>query len=223
MNIFDVNPKYSNSHLCLLRILTYLNKKLNNYTSIGRGYSDIASLYFDANTIRLSQSAVLDSLNKLVDFGLIEFDNQSKSGLKTASYIRITRTGRYYLSRLLDEFAYLDLIWGDTPICEEKIVSELRKTIKTNHIQDSLERVLKRFERTELFLSYLKSREEIEWNENYELAGSLFSTLYMDKICVDFFKGKKYILNSTVRRREIFGPPINERLRKLLLSTKYSF
>lgn len=223
MNIFDVNPQYSNSHFNLLRILTYLNKKLNNYVSIGRGYSDIASLLLDADFIRLNKSAVEDSLKKLVDFGLIEFDNQSKSGLETAIYIRITRTGRYYLNRLLDEFAYLDLIWGDTPICDRNDVAVLQRSIRYNRIQDSLERVLKRFERTEIFLSYLKSREEIEWNESPELKDSLFNELYIDKICEGYFIGKKYILNSMKKRRELFGPPINARIMKSLLSTRYSF
>jgi KaiC/GvpD/RAD55 family RecA-like ATPase len=204
MNIFDINPEYTNSHLIHLRVLNYLKNRINNYSSIETGYLDISSLLYDAQIADISQMAVIDSIKKLAEFGLIEFDNQSKSGYKDASYIRITKTGLYYFNKLINKFVYLDLMWGSTPICDIKVVEKLKNVINVDTINDDIQRMNKRFDRTEIFLYYLKDMENQEWKNYPELKHSTFSSdKYIEQIIKQYFEEKTYILErmDIVRKR----------------------
>lgn len=195
MNVFDVNPEVTNSHFVHLRIFDYLNKRTNNYSLIGRGYVPISSLLIDAQSSNHSQEEIIDSIIKLAFYGLIEFDNQSRKGYKFAEYLRITKTGIYYLERLSQKFIYLDLIWGDTPISENDTINKLRRLINLDKYKDDLKRIYKRFERTEIFLNYLKKSEENEWKDYPQIKFSLFSNeKFMDKIIKNYTDEKYYIL-----------------------------
>jgi KaiC/GvpD/RAD55 family RecA-like ATPase len=194
MNLFQVNPQYTNSHFMHLRILNYLYKRTNYFVALDKGFVDIDEIISNAEIAGLNQKAVEDSLKKLAHYGLVEFDNQNKEGYETATYVRITTTGIYYFERLVNSFAYLDLIFMDTPICNEETLKELRKRINIDFIADKKSRMLVRFERTQIFLDYLKQMEENEFEKNPELLTSdLTQTRFMDKIIEECSKQMDYI------------------------------
>lgn len=207
MNIFDVNPDVTNSHLVHLRVLDYLTKRTTFYSLLGRGYTDMASLLIDAQSSNHSQEAIIDSIKKLAFYRLIEFDNQSREGYGTAEYLRITKAGIYYLERLAHRFVYLDLIWGDTPISEHECINKLRKLINLDRYEYDIDRIQKRFERTEIFLQYLLRSEEMEWKDYPQMKFSVFSNeKFIDRIIRDYKKEKRYILQRMRLRHAKYKP-----------------
>jgi len=202
MNLFNVNPEHTSSHFVHLRILNYLYRRLTYQPTYGRGFVPIDSVMEEAEDVSINTSAIADSLITLARFGLVEFENQSKEGYKTATHVRITNTGIYYLEELVYQFQYLDLVWMDTPISEKKLVPELlRKLVEFRAFktdQDRAHALDERFERTKLFLNYLKEMEERELKNNPEFQDSdLAKEKFMPKIIeesedqIDYIKIKR--------------------------------
>jgi hypothetical protein len=199
MNLFQVNPQYTNSHFTHLRILKYLHKRVNYFVALDNGFIDINQIVDDAEIAGINQKAIKDSLKKLAHYGLVEFDNQNKEGLETAIYVRITRTGVYYFEELVSTFAYLDLVFQDTPICDPQVVQDLRKKLFVENITDKRDFMEARFERTDIFLKYLREREEEEFENNPEFVASDFTQIrFMDEISkvwreqIEYIRGKLY-------------------------------
>src|SRR5207253_1447943 len=94
-------------------------------------------------------------LERLLKANLIEGDTGVASDIDRSRALRATPAGEYYLTFLMREFAYLDLVWIDTPVCDLAVLSRLRD------LKDSKE-YEGRFERVDLFLEYLDGEEERE-------------------------------------------------------------
>lgn len=202
-NVFNVNPGVTNSHFLHLRVLDYLNKRKNYYSKMGNGYVDISSILLDSQTINDTREAAIDSIIILAEYSLVEFNNQSKEGFKTASHVRITNTGIYYYENLIYKFVYLDLMWGDTPIADDDIILILRNNINVDDIRNDMERIKVRFNRTEVFLKYLKKMEDNEWGDNPELIHSNFSNnKFTEEIIKQFENKSKDILRRMIKVRE---------------------
>lgn len=195
MNLFDFNMNYSNSHFLKLKILNYAKDHLSSDGEIGRGYLSINLLCEEASNISINPKAIDDSLLKLAKYDLIILDTRSKVSLENASYFKITETGNYYLDFLLSRFVYLDLVWADTPIADIDAVTKLRSLLREIDLR-------KRFERTEIFLEYLKYMEErdIELNPKYKTS-DLGKHRFMSKIISRFEKEKNIVLIKTSRNR----------------------
>ena len=135
-----------------------------------------------------------DSLRKLAFFGLVQFENQSKKGYETATYVRITNTGIYYLTKLIYRCIYLDLVWMDTPILDKDLIRELLKHLVEVRAMKRAQDLDERFQRTEMFLDYLKNREEIEVTDNPQyLDSDLTSKQFLPEIIQSYEEKKKYI------------------------------
>jgi len=194
INLFQVNPQYTNSHFIHLRVLSYLHRRTNYFIALDKGFVDINQIIESAEEAGVNQKAVEDSLRKLSHYGLVEYDNQNKDGYDTAIYVRITTTGIYYFERLVQNFAYLGLMLGDTPICFEKTVQSLRRLLNVDYIPDKRERMRIRFERTEIFLEYLDKMEEEEFMSNPELTSSDFGQpRFTSDISNQYYDQKQYI------------------------------
>jgi len=195
INLFHVNPQYTNSHFIHLRILNYLNKRTNYFVALEKGFIDINQILEDAEAVGTGIRAVEDSLKKLAEHGLVEFDNQNKLGYDDAIYVRITTTGKYYFEHLAKLFAYIDLVYADTPICDPETLSKLRRKMFVDPNLEKVARMQIRFDRTETFLKYLKDREEAEFAANPEYQFSEFTkTRFMDGILIDYSKEIDYIM-----------------------------
>lgn len=194
MNVFSVNPQYTDSHFLHLRVLAYLSGRRNYFVALDKGFVDINQIIADAEEAVISRKAIADSMRKLSQFGLVEYDNQSKEGFETAQYVKITPTGLYYLEELAHSFPYIDLVFMDTPICEEKTLKALRRGLNADSIVNKNDRMEARFERTDTFLKYLKQSEDKELKNIPELSFSEFGSVrFMDNIIEEWKEQVEYI------------------------------
>jgi len=168
MNLFDFDTSISDSHFNLLRILSYLNNRCDVGSNIGAGYIEIDTLILAGEQVSIRREVILDSLRRLVENNLVEVDTQSRSSIKNASYVKITSSGKYYLSDLIKEFVYLDLIIIDTPISDQDVFDKIRKLTIPNDLNI-------RLEKTRLFINYLDKSEKRELQENPEYINSDFT------------------------------------------------
>jgi energy-coupling factor transporter ATP-binding protein EcfA2 len=193
-NLFDVNPQYTDSHFLHLRIINYLEKWKNYFATLEKGFVKINQILDEAESVGINQKAVEDSVKKLAAYGLIEFDNQSRIGYDTAVYARVTVTGQYYLERLAYMFAYVDLVFQDTPICEEETLESLRKSLVISPQTDKIERLQIRFCRVQRFLKYLAEMETAEFAKNPEYESSEFTRArFMRQFMENCLKEIEYI------------------------------
>ncbi len=155
MNVFDFDPSITDSCFNLLKILNYLQYRSNKRSSIGRGYVLIDELINIFEGVSTKRNVVIDSLLRLSNFNLVEYDNQSRTDIKKASYVKITAAGNYYLNSLIFEFTYIDVVSFDTPISDEKVVKEMKKMLNAHTIET-------RIERAGYFISYLVEMETKE-------------------------------------------------------------
>jgi hypothetical protein len=187
MNLFEINPPFSESHFLNLRILNYANINRGNQSPVGRGYIEINRLKSETENLFINPKAIEESLLMLAKFDLICLESQSKRDLKTASYFSLTFTGSYYLTQLTKRFIYLDLIAGDTPIADINVVQKIKKLIDSSAMED-------RFKKTEILLNYLKECEDNEFNEHPEYKSSnLTNKRFMGDIITKFMMERLYI------------------------------
>jgi hypothetical protein len=160
----------------------------------GRGFVDIDTLLQEGERLSISARAIEESIKEMAYFGLVQFENQSKTGYDTAAYVRITNSGAYYLKELVDKFVYLDLMWMDTPMLDESRVQELLKHLVELKGYKAFTDLEERFQRTEIFLEYLTEMEEMEFANNPEFNESnLASRRFLPEIVKSFQEQKQYI------------------------------
>jgi hypothetical protein len=194
MNIFDVNQSLSTSHFLRLKILQHAEDQASIDSEYGSGYVSINRLSQEAGDISISRSAIEDALILLAKFGLIELNTRSKVDLKEASHFKITDCGAFFLRLLSMRFSYLDLILADTPIADADVALKIRHLLPSRELAD-------RFERTHLFVSYLKKMEDKEFVNSPEYELNAFGKhKFGQKIVSSFDKEKKYIIESQKRK-----------------------
>jgi predicted type IV restriction endonuclease len=184
MNIFDFDTSLSDSHFNSLRIMKYLFNNNNKRSPIGRGYVSIDELINQAELTGIRRTVIYDSLLRMANWRLIEFDNQSKKDVHSASYAKITNAGEYYLSNLKNEFVYLDGVLVDTPLSDESVFRYIRHSI------DSTE-LTRRLERTERFVDYLEKAESAELKLHPEYVSSELTNYYFGKETAEQFRKEK--------------------------------
>ena len=151
MNLFDMNTDLAPSHFLFLRVLQYAYDRMQIDTAAGRGMIDKNSLKIESEKVGVKVQAIDDSLAKLYKFGLIEFESGGQDPA-LAKFFTLTPTGNYYLNVLVKRFAYIDLVWQDTPISDSGLVDVLRRIIDEKNTDVRLERV-------EQFLDYLSNKQ----------------------------------------------------------------
>jgi KaiC/GvpD/RAD55 family RecA-like ATPase len=188
MNIFDLNPENNSSHFLRLKILRYAKERLSFDSGAERGYVSIEKLKQEGEKILIGKEAIEEALTKLAQFGLVNFNNNDPSAIKTASYFKVTPTGLYYLEELCGRFVYLDLVWVDTPIADESLEKQLRYSIGETDMKI-------RFDRTSKFVDYLCKMEKTDFLDNPFYFGSpLGKYKFTDHIARGFEDDQKHIM-----------------------------
>ena len=184
-------------------VLRFRLKFASNYQSqktlLGEGYREIAKVCNVFEETFDNFDDVVNSLNRMTRFQLVELNDKSTETIKNASHARISNAGRYYLNYLTNSFCYLDLILQDTPLASSYVQNRLFASImEVDNLYDKEEEKLKRtqarFERVETFIDYLKEEEEKEF-KHYEIgnAYSTFNNKFAYKIALAFIKEKEII------------------------------
>ncbi len=165
----------------------------------GRGYVDLARIIgFFADTFDNVQD-VTTTLNRLVASQLIEANTRSLTSVLGASHVRVTAAGWYYARHLAHKFAYLDLVLQDTPLDDSQLERTLRQSVyEVNNLgdreTDKEERMRVRFNRTQIFIDYLKAQEREEF-KRFDM-GRLpqpFCTSVVEVMQKRFFDERAYI------------------------------
>jgi hypothetical protein len=187
LNVFDIDTSITHIQFLMLHVLTYLKDQVNCFSELDTGYISISNLCSEAEKVSITPNAIEHCLSRLALYDLVEFDNQSKKGFRTAHYVRITPTGEYYLEKLIHKFVYLDLVVVDTPIKDKSTLKKVRKLLDKTELPD-------RFHKTEIFLDYLKRKEEEEIVNNPEFRDSnMLSHTFMEEIIEKYSEEKRYI------------------------------
>jgi hypothetical protein len=194
-----------------LHILDYLNNRRSYNSIYGDGYVDIDSIIQESEQVGISRAAMDEAFVQMADFGLVDFENQSKHGYDSAHFVKITSTGMYYLKYLVYIFQYLDLVWMDTPISDATVVQLLLRHVVELHRQKLETDILERFERTELFLNYLLQSEvnEHRGKPEYEFS-ELTKRVFMPDILKAYEDNKSYILSRGIKPRNHSGIEQNQ-------------
>jgi hypothetical protein len=160
LNVFNVSDKRNASHFTALRILRYLTK-VGATVREREGFVNIQQLLTDVVDIFDNEQDCLWNIMRLIDRRrqLIELNTRRTETLAGASSARITASGTYYLGLFVRAFAYLDLMWHDTPFDDEGIATALSRLMHTTDMY-------KRFKRVEIFLDYLDTEEMTELGEH---------------------------------------------------------
>ncbi|KPV43306.1 hypothetical protein [Alicyclobacillus ferrooxydans] len=155
LNLFSVGDMEAPSHFTRLRILQYLHDRRHESTAFGHGFVPISTLTKALKTIGTSEQDCTQSLAGLTLKGLVENELHALRSFDEANSVRISATGRYYLTDLKNLFAYLDLVWHDTPIFDRDTFNILERNADATDMRI-------RFERCSSFLQYLSDEEEAE-------------------------------------------------------------
>jgi hypothetical protein len=92
---------------------------------------------------------------ELLRRGLLESEPPRVGGIERTDALRITAAGLYYWKYLVRSFAYLDLVFVDTPIAEKTTAVTLGNLAEQVDMPS-------RFERVRVFLDYLDAEEARE-------------------------------------------------------------
>jgi hypothetical protein len=167
LNLFDCGQERNASHFTSLRLLAFLLQHINESSPEGRGFTSLEYLYGGFLDLYDNEQDLNRAITHLLRKQLIQINTRSLDSLKDATHIRISSAGWYYFKYLVRAFAYLDLVFQDTPIDDQDIIGKLKQLIiDVDEIVEKqefmLERMELRFERVEMFLSYLLKQEQKE-------------------------------------------------------------
>ena len=152
-NVFRTTAGRNSSHFTALRILAYLTKS-NEGTQSTDGFVRLQPMITIFVDLFDNEDDCLKTIHRLIPLNrqLVEFDTRRTDTIAGAQLIRITTAGKYYLNYLVNAFAYLDLVWHDTPFSDRGVSDTLAKLMHSVDMEE-------RFKRVELFLSYLEKEE----------------------------------------------------------------
>ena len=158
-NLFTVARQPWASHFTALRMLQYLASSADPQ-SHGKGFVNLHELVTKITDIFRNEEDCRATLLRLiaVDRQLIDLDSRQTDTLAGAGGVRITTAGKYYLGYLVRAFAYLDLVWHDTPFSDQAVADKLTRMISETTMQ-------RRFDRVSIFIDYLEAEEDSELAE----------------------------------------------------------
>lgn len=208
LNVFECGQEKNSSHFTSLRILSILNIHRSESSKLGDGFYEINKILSIFEDIFNNKQDFLKSLLRLVARQLVETNTKIIDSISSSTHIRITSSGWYYLKFLINSFAYLDLVFQDTPINDLETVKGLFESMKkVNNLgdpeEDKISRMEERFSRVGIFLNYLQNEENDEI-ENYYMKGKtgiIFSS-FVPSIIETFMEQKKWISRRVKENKE---------------------
>lgn len=155
LNLFSRSSARGASHLCACRVLERLNATRGSASPHGEGFLDTRRLLMEYRDAFGSAEDLVERGEELLRRGLIESEPPRAARLEETDALRITASGAYYWQYLVRSFAYLDLVFVDTPLSDQTVVHRLI------YLADSTD-LMVRFQRVRLFLDYLSRAEDCE-------------------------------------------------------------
>lgn len=163
VNVFTPTSVVGASHWTNCRILARLLAAQSAYTPLGQGFVGTAVLMREyRESFGLADDFIRTADNLLLS-GLIESEPPRARGIAVTEALRITATGAYYWSFLVRSFAYLDLVFVDTPVRDEQFAKTLAGLAECRKEDYALREFVRlRIERVRMFLDYLDKEDARE-------------------------------------------------------------
>jgi hypothetical protein len=159
MNVFTRSSARQSSHFTALRLLARLSRDSAAPSALGDGYIPTSKLLQEYRQVFGTAEDLVYRGSEMLLRDLIESEPPRSEFFERTDAIRITASGEYYWKYLVRSFAYLDLIYLDTPLIERETAKHLCK-LTTDFERDANFEL--RFSRVLFFLDYLKRMEEAE-------------------------------------------------------------
>jgi hypothetical protein len=164
VNVFKPSSARRASHLTALRILARLSRAEEASSPHGEGFVKVKTLLREYRESFGIAEDFQEWTNNLLIRGLIESEPPRVGGIDMANALRIAASGAYYWKYLARAFAYMDLVFVDTPLADRELAHQLAR------LTDEAEMTI-RFQRVRLFMKYLTDRENEELLESARRTG----------------------------------------------------
>jgi hypothetical protein len=191
LNLFDMNNFDGfYSHFINFRIIEILERSMDKYYSpdVPSGFMPLDKLLDELGVYCNNEESLRNLLVPLLNKHIVESDvgdrrvKQHMTGLDNIKYVRLTLSARYHIDTLIMNFQYLEMVMYDTKIMDRDIFNRMHELHMKHQMQKRKKKFFEawatRFELIELFLDYLKRKEE----EDLALLEHLSASKYHDKI-----------------------------------------
>jgi hypothetical protein len=155
VNIFRKSHVPGASHLTATRLLARLSASQTAASPHGEGFIQTDVLVDEWTRLFGRTDDLVARSEELIRRGLVETEPPRVFDLRRTDALRIAASGAYYWLYLARSFAYLDLVYFDTPLVDRDLARRLASMSATTEMQV-------RFDRVRLFLDYLAASERAE-------------------------------------------------------------
>lgn len=152
VNLFRQSDALGSSHMTACRILARLTAAEGVASAHGEGFVIASTLLREYRQSFGYADDLVQWTGELIRRNLVESEPPRATDLNGADALRITAAGAYYWRYFVRSFAYIDLVFVDTPLADDKIVRRLENMADTTDMTI-------RFERVQLFIEYLARKE----------------------------------------------------------------
>jgi hypothetical protein len=163
-NLFKLSGSRRASHLTALRILARLSRTEESASAHGEGFLKTKTLLHEYRESFGTAEDLQEWTNELLLRGLIESEPPRAMSIDQTEAPRITASGAYYWKYLSRSFAYIDLVFVDTPVANKELARKLAHLAMETEMPE-------RFNRVRLFMGYLARKEEEELLEVSQRTG----------------------------------------------------
>ncbi len=174
VNLFRQSDALGSSHMTACRILARLTAAEGVASAHGEGFVATSTLLREYRQSFGYADDLVQWTAELIRRNLIESEPPRVTDINYADALRITAAGAYYWRYLVRSFAYIDLVFVDTPLADHALVHRLESLTDTTEMPS-------RFERVGYFLDYISKKEQEELQLSAERAGP-FQEALMPKI-----------------------------------------
>lgn len=164
VNLFRQSDAFGSSHITACRILARLTAAEGVASAHGEGFVIASTLLREYRQSFGYAEDLIQWSGELIRRNLIESEPPRVTDLNRADALRITASGAYYWRYFVRSFAYIDLVFVDTPLADHTVVRRLETMADKSEI-------ITRIERVRMFLAYIARKEQEELQVSAERAG----------------------------------------------------
>ena len=164
VNVFKKSSARGASYITGLRVLARLCTAEGAASEHGEGFVKTATLLREFRTSFGFAADFEEVAGEFSRRGLIESEPPKINKISETTALRVSASGVYYWKYLTRAFAYLDLMWVDTPIGDMKLAKRLAAMAESTDLTV-------RFDRVRTFLDYVEQEERKELVEVAQRSG----------------------------------------------------